>query len=154
MLLLGKVGGKPLPTVPGSPSYNKPLPPSPDSSSPQAPTFSIPSEASMRRQKMRRLAKKFGEGVPVHLVFPPTTESDDEDVVVDTPTSPVSHQDEKECYMHKPSPRRCHFVLPMKPSSLVAGQYLVHYESPGVHGYQSETFQGLKFRTIATIPEE
>ena len=36
---------------------------------------------------MKRLAKKFGEGVPVHLVFPSTVETDEEETVVDSPSS-------------------------------------------------------------------
>ncbi|THH31653.1 hypothetical protein EUX98_g2554 [Antrodiella citrinella] len=53
------------------------------------PTFAIPSDASLRREKMRRLKRKLGEQIPVHLVFPPIAESDEEDVWIHSPTTPT-----------------------------------------------------------------
>ncbi|KAH8103416.1 hypothetical protein BXZ70DRAFT_925515 [Cristinia sonorae] len=53
------------------------------------PTFTIPSDTALRREKMRRLKRKLGENIPVHLVFPPIAESDEEDVVIHSPTTPT-----------------------------------------------------------------
>jgi len=54
------------------------------------PAFTIPSDAALRREKMRRLKRKLGEHIPVHLVFPPIAESDEEDVWIHSPTTPTS----------------------------------------------------------------
>ena len=53
------------------------------------PSFNIPSDASLRREKMRRLKRKLGDNIPVHLVFPPIAESDEEDVIIHSPTTPT-----------------------------------------------------------------
>ncbi|TCD69605.1 hypothetical protein EIP91_007028 [Steccherinum ochraceum] len=53
------------------------------------PQFTIPSDAALRRQKMRRLKRKLGDNIPVHLVFPPIMESDEEDVIIHSPTTPT-----------------------------------------------------------------
>ncbi|KAI0685826.1 hypothetical protein BC835DRAFT_1420892 [Cytidiella melzeri] len=145
--------------IPGSPPYDNsaqsPMSFCESDSPPSTPTFNITSEAAMRRQKMRRLAKKFGEGVPVHLVFPPTIESDDEEeeVLVDSPTSSRSSCDsEKELLWEKHTARRSRFVDPPKTSVVTSGRYVVHYQDlSGVHGLSGETFGGLK---CTTIPEE
>ncbi|KAJ3511248.1 hypothetical protein NLJ89_g4206 [Agrocybe chaxingu] len=50
-------------------------------------TFTIPSENSLRKQKMDRLRKKLGSGVPLQLVFPKDAESSDSD---NFPSSPAS----------------------------------------------------------------
>ncbi|EMD36210.1 hypothetical protein CERSUDRAFT_95557 [Gelatoporia subvermispora B] len=42
---------------------------------PRTPTFNIASEACSRREKMRRVTRKLGEGVPAHLVFPDSSDS-------------------------------------------------------------------------------
>ncbi|KAJ7220739.1 hypothetical protein GGX14DRAFT_431907, partial [Mycena pura] len=55
------------------PSFTiRPVPASrmPPASSPGAPAFVIPSANSLRRQKMDRLRRKLGDGVPLDLVFP------------------------------------------------------------------------------------
>lgn len=58
------------------------------------PTFTIPSDASLRREKMRRLKRKLGDNIPVHLVFPPIVESDEEDVFIHSPITPTSESSE------------------------------------------------------------
>ncbi|KAL6303794.1 hypothetical protein BKA93DRAFT_786821 [Sparassis latifolia] len=62
------------------------------SDSSDSPLFTIVSEAAVRREKMRRLTRKLGEGVPSHLVFPPEDEmdSDEETVATSSPTSTLS----------------------------------------------------------------
>lgn len=111
---------------------------------------------------MRRLTKKLGEGVPVHLVFPPTVESDDEEVIIDSPTSESSsawssdapEKDEVDPAWERYVASRSRFVQPPK-TSVVASRYVVHYRDvSGTHGRGAETFQGLKCRAITTIPEE
>lgn len=112
----------------------------------------------MRRQKMQRLTKKLGEGVPVHLVFPPTVESDDEEVIIDSPTSSSSSPCDlswKDPVWERYVARRSRFAQPSKSSSVVTSRYVVHYHNlSGMHGHGSETFQGLKCGDITTIPEE
>jgi hypothetical protein len=118
----------------------------------------------MRRQKMRRLAKKLGEDVPVHLVFPPTIESDEEEVLVDSPvsssssssvwssSSPIHDVEERELLWGKYTTRRSRFVEPPKTSVVTNGRYIVHYQdTSGVHGFSAETFMGLG---CTAIPEE
>ncbi|KAI0339311.1 hypothetical protein BDW22DRAFT_1487083 [Trametopsis cervina] len=159
ILRIGK-NPRPLEPIPGSPagewregsssqsslsSLDSDVPPSP-------PSFSIPSEASMRRQKMRRLAKKFGEGVPVHLVFPSTIESDEDDSPVETR---AECDTEKELQWEKHTARRSRFVDKPKTSTVSSGRYVVHYQdTSGLHGYSAETFGGLHCGAITTIPEE
>ncbi|KAK0488031.1 hypothetical protein EDD18DRAFT_1110647 [Armillaria luteobubalina] len=66
-----------LPSIPASPlaadSFSPSVMTPPDS--PMAPEFTIPSHNSLRRQKMDRLRRKLGDGVPVDLVFPKQRES-------------------------------------------------------------------------------
>ncbi|KAK0451421.1 uncharacterized protein EV420DRAFT_716603 [Desarmillaria tabescens] len=66
-----------LPCIPASPLAAHSFSPSamtpPDS--PTAPEFIIPTNNSLRRQKMDRLRRKLGDGVPVDLVFPKQRES-------------------------------------------------------------------------------
>ncbi|CAA7270412.1 unnamed protein product [Cyclocybe aegerita] len=50
-------------------------------------TFTIPSENSLRKQKMDRLRKKLGSGVPLQLVFPKDAASSDSD---NSPSSSAS----------------------------------------------------------------
>lgn len=48
------------------------------------PSFTIPSPIALRREKMARVCKLLGEGVPVDLVFPPAeTETEEHDLVMD-----------------------------------------------------------------------
>ena len=132
-------------------------------SSPDSPTFTIPSDVAVKRQKMKRLTKKLGEGVPVHLVFPPTAESDDEEVLIDSPTSTPSVEqedvvdraawDSREMLWENHTSRRSKFADAR--ASLVTGRYVVHYrDADGLHGKGDETFGGFKYRTFSPIPEE
>ncbi|KAI0084616.1 hypothetical protein BDY19DRAFT_997531 [Irpex rosettiformis] len=163
MLRIGKTT-RALETIPGSPAYDsgnfadRQSVQTYDDSPPSTPSFNITSDAAMRRQKMRRLAKKFGEGVPLHLVFPPTTESDDEEVLVDSPVSDVSShssvtsssgESERDLLWEKHTARRSKFVEPPKVAATVANRrYIVHYkDTSGAHGQEG----GLK---CTTIPEE
>ncbi|KAG7441454.1 uncharacterized protein BT62DRAFT_936979 [Guyanagaster necrorhizus] len=66
-----------LPSIPASPlaadSFSPAAMTPPDS--PTTPEFMIPTNNSLRRQKMDRLRRKLGDGVPVDLVFPKQRES-------------------------------------------------------------------------------
>ncbi|CDO70617.1 hypothetical protein BN946_scf184748.g14 [Trametes cinnabarina] len=75
-----------LETIPGSPPFDK------LAATIDPPTFTIPSDAAMRREKMRRLRRKLGDNVPVDLVFssPEESESEEDSPLVSTPTSSVS----------------------------------------------------------------
>ncbi|KAI0360617.1 hypothetical protein OH77DRAFT_1392810 [Trametes cingulata] len=80
-----------LETIPGSPPFDQ------LSSSMDPPTFSIPSDAAVRREKMRRLRRKLGENVPTELVFPSSpeeseSESEEDSPLVATPTSTMSRE--------------------------------------------------------------
>ena len=79
-----------LDTSPGSPTYD------PLTSAPlEPPTFYIPSDAAMRREKMRRVRKMLGDGVPHDLVFPSSPEesdSEEDSPLVATPTSTMSRE--------------------------------------------------------------
>lgn len=80
-----------LETIPGSPPFNETTAPF------DPPSFSIPSAASMRREKMRRVRKMLGDGVPTDLVFPSSheeseSESEEDSPVVSTPTSTMSRE--------------------------------------------------------------
>ncbi|KAL4247364.1 hypothetical protein ABKN59_009015 [Abortiporus biennis] len=87
------------------------------SSLPAEPGFIIPTEASLKRDKMRRLKKKLGEGVPVDLVFRPVAYMDDdvqvgqeeENVLVDLPSS-ISSKSSRVC-------ARPRSILVISPSS-------------------------------------
>lgn len=164
MLRIGKTP-RPLETIPGSPPYDasgftdRQSVQSYDESPPSTPSFNITSDAAMRRQKMRRLAKKFGEGVPLHLVFPPTTESDDEEVLVESPISDYSEssssssirtvESERDLLWEKHTVRRSKFVEPPKVATVANGRYVVHYyDVSGVHGQAAETFGGFGCTTI------
>ena len=114
-------GMKPdLETIPGSPPCTKTTYKQAESfscladsdTSPSVPTFNIPTDARIRRDKMRRLTKKLGEGVPMHLVFPPSAQSDDEDVIVDIPSTPSSV-----CTMSFSSTNSACSLSPLVPSS-------------------------------------
>lgn len=92
-LALPKSGSRPgvkpnLETIPGSPCLTTTYKQTESFSSltdsdtsPTAPSFTIPTDAAIRREKMKRLTKKLGEGVPVHLVFPPEEREDEDDIV-------------------------------------------------------------------------
>ena len=76
-----------LETIPGSPPYNQ------TGFSVDPPTFSLPSESSLRRQKLRRVKKVLGDGVPADLLFPSSVNSDSESEdspLLSTPTSAMS----------------------------------------------------------------
>ncbi|KAI0674364.1 hypothetical protein C8Q78DRAFT_928819, partial [Trametes maxima] len=80
-----------LETIPGSPPFDK------LATSIDPPSFSIPSDAALRREKMRRLRKKLGDNVPSDLVFgpsPPESESDSEEdsPLITSPTSRLSRE--------------------------------------------------------------
>ncbi|KAI0746843.1 hypothetical protein C8Q80DRAFT_1271677 [Daedaleopsis nitida] len=80
-----------LETIPGSPPFNQVTTPF------DPPSFSLPSEAAMRREKMRRVRKMLGDGVPTDLVFPSSPEesesdSEEDSPVVSTPTSAMSRE--------------------------------------------------------------
>lgn len=145
--------------------------------SPRDPTFAIPSAAALRRRKMRKLAKTLGEGVPVHLVFPPTAESDDEEVLVGSPASasaaslssasasscatPVDEEEgygweaKEELWGRQTAARSKFAGAPERAALLAGGRYVVHYrDAGGVHGRGEETFGGFNCRTFAPIPEE
>ncbi|KAF8628595.1 hypothetical protein AX15_003817 [Amanita polypyramis BW_CC] len=65
---------------------------------PPSPTFTVPSENYLRRKKMERLQRRFGEDVPVNMVFPDKrsdesgSESDGEGVVEQTETRQVKKE--------------------------------------------------------------
>lgn len=90
------IAGPTLDPIPGSPqdiSHDGDGTP-PDS--PNAPTFDLASDASMRRKKLRRLTRKLGEGVPIELVFPSSSnselDSDEEETpLLETPSSDLNH---------------------------------------------------------------
>ena len=162
MLRVGKTA-PPANATPPSPT--QPLTPSPEGS-PVAPSFAIQTDAALRRQKMRRLAKKLGEGVPVHLVFPPGIESDEDEVFVDSPSSSScsstiaseesrSSWESKDVLWEKQTARRSKFVNPVRSSAVISGRYVVHYhEVDGTHGDGEETFGGLGYKFFSPIPEE
>ncbi|KAI0711221.1 hypothetical protein C8Q76DRAFT_570811, partial [Earliella scabrosa] len=78
-----------LETIPGSPPFNQ------TTTVFDPPSFSIPSEASMRREKMRRVRKMLGDGVPADLVFPSSpeeSESEEDSPLISTPTSTMSRE--------------------------------------------------------------
>ncbi|OCH86001.1 hypothetical protein OBBRIDRAFT_269140 [Obba rivulosa] len=86
-----------LKTVPGSPAYAASDWYEDDDSlstlmePPRTPSFNITSEAFSRREKMRRLTRRLGEGIPAHLVFPSSSDADsvyEEDTVEMPPPPP------------------------------------------------------------------
>ncbi|KAI8986915.1 hypothetical protein BD414DRAFT_415740 [Trametes punicea] len=87
-----------LETIPGSPPFDQ-LTVTID-----PPSFTIPSDASTRREKMRRLRRKLGDDVPADLVFPSPEESESEEdsPLISTPTSTMSRE---RLIMDKPLPR-------------------------------------------------
>ena len=95
-----------LETIPGSPPFDE------ASGASEAPTFGVPSDAAMRREKMRRVRKMLGDGVPHELVFPCSppeseSESDADSPLVETPVSPISMSREwllVDVNMNKPLP--------------------------------------------------
>lgn len=105
----------------------------------------------------------------MHLVFPPTDESDEEGEVMvefDAPThhaacksvesvvswkereERVRERSEKAPLWDRHTVRRSKFAK----STVVSGKYVVHYQDEGVHG--EETFLGAGCPRFATIPEE
>ncbi|TFK78667.1 hypothetical protein K466DRAFT_506934, partial [Polyporus arcularius HHB13444] len=99
-----------LETIPGSPPYDQ------LTGSYEPPSFSIPSDAAMRREKMRRVRKMLGDGVPSDLVFPSSSEesdSEEDSPLLSTPTSTMSREwllvDSAEPDMNK--------ALPLEPTS-------------------------------------
>lgn len=179
LMRIGKVPSVPpsLDMIPGSPrvlrASGRISPQSSPGGSPQEPSFGIASDAALRRQKMRRLARRLGEGVPVHLVFPPNTESDEDEVLIDSPTStcvPAAlsskdsmssmsseesgdrQADEREAMWERQTSRRSRFA---RASAVVSEQYVVHYcDEDGMHGRGGETFGILPCGKFAPIPEE
>ncbi|KAI0372012.1 hypothetical protein BV20DRAFT_1034880 [Pilatotrama ljubarskyi] len=89
-----------LETIPGSPPFDQ------LTSSMDPPSFSIPSDAAVRREKMRRLRRRLGDNVPTELVFPSfpedsDSESEEDSPLVSTPTSTMSRE---WLLIHKPLP--------------------------------------------------
>ncbi|KAI0635229.1 hypothetical protein C8Q77DRAFT_1072480 [Trametes polyzona] len=80
-----------LETIPGSPPFDQLTTCIGD-----PPSFSIPSDAAVRREKMRRLRRKLGDNVPADLVFPSSpveSDSEEEDSpLLSTPTSTASRE--------------------------------------------------------------
>ncbi|PIL27568.1 hypothetical protein GSI_10719 [Ganoderma sinense ZZ0214-1] len=113
-----------LDTIPGSPPFDE------APGAPEAPTFSVPSDAAMRREKMRRVRKMLGDGVPHELVFPCSpngSESEEDSPLIETPVSPISMSREwllVDVNMNKPLPTpRAHEVskpLPVPTSAPAA----------------------------------
>ncbi|RPD65554.1 hypothetical protein L226DRAFT_543226 [Lentinus tigrinus ALCF2SS1-7] len=106
-----------LETIPGSPPFDQ------TTGSYEPPSFSIPSDAAMRREKMRRVRKMLGEGVPTDLVFPSSPEqsdSEEDSPLLSTPTSTMSREwllvDTVRLDTNKPLPYK---PLPSEPSSPV-----------------------------------
>jgi len=159
-----RAGVKPtLETIPASPPCNGSFAndesfssfPDADTDTAYTPVFNIPTDAALRREKMRRLTKKLGDGVPLHLVFPIVAESDDDEIIISPPMSPVSPTSSDSssttlvseaeispvslCFRHEVShqpPRKSHFAkpLPSVPEEEVAAvRYVVHYDGD-VHG--------------------
>ncbi len=93
-----------LDTIPGSPPFDRP------SGGQELATFQVPSDAAMRREKMRRVRKMLGDGVPHELVFPTSpqeSESEEDSPLVETPTSTISMSREwllVDVNMNKPLP--------------------------------------------------
>lgn len=78
-----------LETIPGSPPFDQ------IGFSMDPPSFSIPSDAAVRREKMRRLRRRLGENVPADLVFPSSPEesdSEEDSPLLSTPTSMTSRE--------------------------------------------------------------
>ncbi|KAI0330279.1 hypothetical protein GY45DRAFT_1251017 [Cubamyces sp. BRFM 1775] len=101
-----------LETIPGSPPFDQ------LTSSLDPPTFSIPTDAAMRREKMRRLRRKLGENVPANLVFPSAEDSDSESEE-DSPliTTPTSFTSMDWLLVNKPLPDQPHErPLPLVPA--------------------------------------
>ena len=103
----------------------------------------------------------------MHLVFPPTLDSEPDDEDFEVVHSPLAPEKEKpprveklELTARKPDPRRSRFVYPAGDGEADATQakrvVTVHYVGAGTHEFESETFKGLTFtcRRITTIPEE
>ncbi|KAK7676269.1 hypothetical protein QCA50_020770 [Cerrena zonata] len=89
LLRLGFGKSDKIPTYTPPPSYDIDTS-FPDTETSPPPNFVIRSDASIKREKMRRLTKKLGEGVPVDLVFPPSVAEEDEEVIIHSPSSPSS----------------------------------------------------------------
>ncbi|CAL1710843.1 unnamed protein product [Somion occarium] len=173
-----------LDTIPGSPPFTTTTYsyhvdrayPDPEPSSP--PSFNILSDASIKREKMRRLTKKLGDGVPVHLVFPSITEDDEDDVIIHSPTSPsstsstlssssgtssstlitvhsnTSSTSGKYRMRHEAShqpPRTSHFARELPDFPCQGRRLTVHYETPEEHGFESETFNGLNCAGVPPV---
>ncbi|KAH9941304.1 uncharacterized protein BXZ73DRAFT_88448 [Epithele typhae] len=75
-----------LATIPGSPPYDHA---SFDSLNLRPPSFRLPSESALRREKLRRVRKMLGDGVPTDLIFPSSAE---ELALIVTPTSVASRE--------------------------------------------------------------
>lgn len=127
------------------------------------PSFAIPSYSKIRQQKLRVLRKRFGEDVPVDVLFPQGSSSDDElkesdqgtDEGVQSPATSTPLYEER--ISLRPQPWRSQFVHPgTKDEEKRARVVTVHYADAGTHGFESETFKGLTItcRRITTIPEE
>ncbi|KAI0693925.1 hypothetical protein C8T65DRAFT_744545 [Cerioporus squamosus] len=107
-----------LETIPGSPPYDQ------LTGSYEPPSFSIPSDAAMRREKMRRVRKMLGDGVPSDLVFPSSPEesdSEEDSPLLSTPTSTMSREwllvDSVGPDMNKPLPSEPSTPLPQPEST-------------------------------------
>lgn len=89
LLRLGFGKSDKVPSSPAPPKYDIDIS-FPDNETAPGPNFTIRNDASIRREKMRRLTKKLGEGVPVDLVFPPSIAEEDGDMRIHSPVSPSS----------------------------------------------------------------
>lgn len=84
------------------------------------PQFIIPTEASMRRQKLKRVTKRLGDGVPMDLLFP-----DD--------------RDEERCASPSVSCGSCTFTIVSGPRSSESGSDTSSSSSP-ISAYSHESF--------------
>ncbi|KAI1798148.1 hypothetical protein LXA43DRAFT_875772 [Ganoderma leucocontextum] len=130
-----------LDTIPGSPPFDE------LSGPPEPAKFHIPSDAAMRREKMRRVRKMLGDGVPHELVFPSSpgeseSESEEDSPLVETPTSTISMSREwllVDVNMNKPLPtpqvqelrsKPLPIPVPVGPPSKKARHDRLHKERP------------------------
>ncbi|KAI0826557.1 hypothetical protein BC628DRAFT_239877 [Trametes gibbosa] len=104
-----------LETIPGSPPFDQ------LTAAIEPPSFTIPSDAAARREKMRRLRRKLGENIPTDLIFPSSpdeSDSEEDSPLISTPTSTMSRE---WLFVHKPLPEEPHVAsgldrpLPLEP---------------------------------------
>ncbi|KAF7303859.1 hypothetical protein MIND_00615800 [Mycena indigotica] len=127
-------------------SYTIPASRIPVTSQHTSPFAVLPSANSMRRQKMDKLRRTLGDGVPLHMVFPDDTSPDD---------SPLSSSSEEDLPILIPQRRIRHardsLLLPSripteKKLSIIAEReeaYLFHPPSPSERGsVDSDRYEG------------